>query len=333
MNSKNYIPAGILITIGVLFLADNFDWFDFDWDVIVRFWPVLIILLGVNLLIGKRSSSATALTILALCIAIPAALVSHFRDRWDDRDHYSYHWDEDDNNDHDSRDNSSDDNNDEDNNDNDSDGSDVKQSFTEPMESGVKSAAFTLEGGAAKFTIGTTSTNLAEANTDLDFGKGYTMKKVLRDGIAELNFETKNGENQKWNINDNSFNKVDVKLNPSLEWDMNFKIGAGKADFDLSAFNIKKLTLETGVTDTEIKLGDKALSSGIRVESGVAQVEFQVPQSVGCRIEVNGALNGKDFDGFTQNGDSYETPGYDKATKKITIKFDGGLSNLKVRRY
>ena len=87
------------------------------------------------------------------------------------------------------------------------------------------------------------------------------------------------------------------------------------------------------ITDTEIKLGDKAAETTVKVEAGVAQVELQVPNSVGCRIKLDGALNGKDFDGFIKNGDSYESPDYAKATKKINIEFDGGLSNLKVKRY
>ena len=203
------------------------------------------------------------------------------------------------------------------------------------MESGLKRASFALEGGAAKFVIDGETTSLVDAKTKLDFGDGYNLKKVLRDGTAELKLDMKdqNG-NKEWNIKDDNLqNDVTVQLNPNVEWDLDFEIGAGKADFDLSKLNVNKLALKTGVTDTEIKLGDKANDASIKVESGVAQVELQIPQSVGCRIEIDGALNGKDFDGFTKIGDSYETPGYDKATKKMSIKFEGGLSSLKVKRY
>lgn len=332
MNSKNIIPASILIAIGVLFLADNFDWFTFDWDHLLRFWPVLLIVLGINLIIGKRSGSATALTVLVLCVAVPAAMVNSCTNnwRWKDHDRSSFGWEHNDSNENDSNNENENETDAED-----SDRSNVSQSFTEPMESGLKRASFALEGGAAKFVIDGETTSLVDAKTKLDFGDGYNLKKVLRDGTAELKLDMKdqNG-NKEWNIKDDNLqNDVTVQLNPNVEWDLDFEIGAGKADFDLSKLNVNKLALKTGVTDTEIKLGDKANDASIKVESGVAQVELQIPQSVGCRIEIDGALNGKDFDGFTKIGDSYETPGYDKATKKMSIKFEGGLSSLKVKRY
>ena len=113
----------------------------------------------------------------------------------------------------------------------------------------------------------------------------------------------------------------------------NFQFGAGKADFDLSAYKIKNLSIKTGLTETDVKLGDKVDNLDVKVESGLTDIEFQVPTTVGCRIDIDGGLNDKDFDGFIQKNGHWETPDYDKAIKKITIKFEGGLQSLKVRRY
>jgi len=48
---RRWIGAIILIGIGVLFLADNLNLFSFDQ--VVRFWPVLLIALGIYLLIDR----------------------------------------------------------------------------------------------------------------------------------------------------------------------------------------------------------------------------------------------------------------------------------------
>lgn len=332
MNSKNLIPGGILVALGLLFLADNFDIFEVSWHAIFRLWPLLLILMGINMLIGKRNPASTGLTIVVLCIAIPIAVVSNWSERWSERHHDGNHWrwDWDDEND-----NRWDKNNEEDYNEDDSDnnGRDVHQSFTEPMEGGIKTGSFYLGGGAAKFKIEGTSSQLAEAKSDLNFGKGYDLTKVINSGNADIKMKWKDGDHNVELNNNDSDNKVTVRLNTDVEWDLDLEIGAGTADVDLSQNNVRSLKLKTGVTDTEIKLGDKAAETTIKVEAGVAQVELQVPTSVGCRIKVDGALNGKDFDGFTKNGDAYESPDYAKSTKKINIEFDGGLSNLKVKRY
>lgn len=51
------VPVGamILIGLGVVFLLDQFGWFRFDW--IGRFWPLILIAIGVSVLM-KRTGSA-----------------------------------------------------------------------------------------------------------------------------------------------------------------------------------------------------------------------------------------------------------------------------------
>ena len=332
MNSKNLIPGGILVTLGLLFLADNFDIFEVSWHAIFRLWPLLLILMGINMLIGKRNPVSTGLTIVVLCIAIPIAVVSNWSERWSERHHDGKHWRWDWDDDSDNR---RDRNNEEDYNEDDSnnDGGDVHQSFTEPMEGGIKTGSFYLGGGAAKFKIEGTSDQLAEVKSDLTFGKGYDLTKVINSGNADIKLKAKDGDNHVELNNNDSGNKVNIKLNTEVEWNLDLEIGVGATEIDLSKNNVRNLKLKTGVSDTEIRLGDKSAETTVKVEAGVAQVELQVPNSVGCRIKIDGALNGKDFDGFTKNGDSYESPDYAKATKKINIEFDGGLSNLKVKRY
>lgn len=48
--SRAPIGAIILIILGVLFLANEFDWFHFDWG---RFWPLILIAIGVFVLMKR----------------------------------------------------------------------------------------------------------------------------------------------------------------------------------------------------------------------------------------------------------------------------------------
>ena len=199
------------------------------------------------------------------------------------------------------------------------------------MTAGIKSATFNFSGGAAEFVIAGTSKDLVEADANLTFGN-ISLKKTGDSINPSVDFALR-GKKNDLNLDDDHHNKINLKLNSSVLWDMHFEFGAGKADFDLSEYKVKNLSIKTGLTETDVKLGDKVDDLEVKIESGLTNIEFQVPESVGCRIEIDGGLNDKDFVGFIQKNGHWETPNYDNSTKKISLNFDGGLQSLKVKRY
>ncbi|MDZ7898119.1 MAG: DUF5668 domain-containing protein [Arcicella sp.] len=318
MNSKNVFSGGILILLGVLFLGKEMDWFNVNWHEIFRLWPLLLIYLGLVAILGKSSQTSTVVTIVLLCIAIPTIVVRSCSNKVENaigRNNFDF--------------NDSDGNNDD--NDEDMAFKGTNQKLSEPMDAAIKSATLEFQGGAAEFDIKETSSQLAEADATLNFGN-ISLKKSGDADSPKVEFTLK-GKTNKVDLGDDNHNKVNLKLNPAVIWDMNFEFGAGKADFDLSAYKVKNLSIKTGLTETDVKVGDKVDNLDVKVESGLTDIEFQVPTTAGCRIDIDGGLNDKDFDGFIQKNGHWETPDYDKATKKITIKFEGGLQSLKVSRY
>ena len=317
MNSKSLFTGGILILLGILFLGKEWGWFNFNWHEISRLWPLLLIYLGLIALLGKTNSSATVITIVLLCIAIPTVLVRSCQERVGTA--FSK--------------NGIDIDMDDDNDDEDGDTSfkGSNQELNSPMSADIKSASFNFSGGAAEFEISGTSTDLVEADANLNFGN-ISLKKTGDSTNPIIDFALK-GKTNNINIGDDNDNKINLKLNPTVLWDMNFEFGAGKADFDLSEYKVKTLSIKTGLTKTDVKLGDKVDNLEVKIESGLTDIEFQIPESVGCRINIDGGLNEKDFDGFIQKNGHWETPDYDKSTKKMTLNFEGGLQSLKVRRY
>ena len=70
------------------------------------------------------------------------------------------------------------------------------------------------------------------------------------------------------------------------------------------------------------------------MDVGAASVTVHVPKEVGCRVKKDGALNLEQLDDFADvGGGEFLSPGYEAAQKKMTIRFDGGISRLKVVRY
>jgi hypothetical protein len=326
MNSKSLFTGGFLILLGILFLGKEWGWFHINWHEISRLWPLLLIYLGLMAVLGKTNNSATVVTIVLLCIAIPTVLVRSCQEKVGTAfNENGIHIDMDDDDDND------DDDDDNDDNDGDTSFKGSEQKLNSPMNAAIKSATFNFSGGAAEFEISGTSKDLIEAEAKLDFGN-ISLKKTGDSTNPDLDFALR-GKKNNINIGDDNDNKINLKLNPMVFWDMKFEFGAGKADFDLSEYKVKNLSIKTGLTETDVKLGDKVDNLDVKVESGLTDIEFQVPESVGCRIDIDGGLNDKDFDGFIQKNGHWETPNYDKSTKKISLTFEGGLQSLKVRRY
>ena len=337
-----------LLTFGVLFMARRAGWLDVDWHSLVNLWPVLLILAGVNIILERRGSAAAFVTTIMLAVAVPTTLFGFFTH---DRDRYGMRWstdDDDDNKDSDGDD--SDDNDSENDDDNSDENTDEAyrserqrrvtdnvqaNTFSESMTDETREAVLKLAGGAGRFTISDPTTELIKADTKQNIGS-YSMS-VDRDATTHIpTIELKpTEEHQNIDLSDGKFeNRVDVHLNAKPIWNMDIALGAGQGDLDVSAYAVRSLKLAVGAADLDLKLGSKASVSDVKLDVGAASVTVRVPKEVGCRIKKDGAFNLDQLDDFTDvGGGEFVSPGYDTAVKKMTIRFDGGISRFKVVRY
>ncbi|WP_266367118.1 LiaI-LiaF-like domain-containing protein [Tellurirhabdus rosea] len=323
MKSRSIVPGIVLITLGVIFLGEKLDWFHLDLGNLARFWPILLILAGVNIILRRSNSSAAVVTTVLLAVAIPLAVISAFRSNRekvevhvdDDEDDFEWHSDDSDN-------------------DTASSGTTPRTDrFAEPMAPDIQQARLKFGGGAGTFTIGAPSDSLVVADTRMTVSSySMSVSRDDEDHTAEVNLEL---NDDKFKIRNGKIeNRVNLKLNAQPAWEFDLGFGAGKADLDLSAYAVRRLELDAGAAEIDLKLGDRAAESLIDIESGVASVTIRVPKTVGCQIEMQGAMNSQKFVGFTEvSNNRFQSPDYDKAAKKVTIKYEGGMSSVKVERY
>lgn len=329
---SNIFWGAILIVLGFLFLGTNLDWFELNWSFrkIAQFWPIMLILAGVAAFFSHKKSVYNATSALLIAFAIPLGIftcvddgVREVKDEISDGINIDIDdFDDDDDNYSSNSDTTTGDRN--------------KQYFAVEMSPEVKEATLKLGGGAAEFDLEESQNRLFEATTLLSFKTGYTLEEETIAGSKVINFSMKDKKGKDFNFGDD--NKIDndvlLKLSTTPVWNIDMGIGAGELDFDFTNYKVKKLDIETGAASIDIKLGDKQDKVEVDIESGVASVKIKVPESVGCEIKMDGALNAKDFDNFEKIKDGlWQTKGFDKATKKIYLNVDSGLSSLKVDRY
>ncbi len=310
MKTEKIVWGLILIFIGSIFLLENFNLIEFYWSSVWRFWPVLFILIGANMLLSRFGNKAAAPYMIGAITILTLGLIAFQGTRPErGRAWLNFNHEKDDENNN----------------------WGAGTTFTETYE-GSKNARLNIQGGATSFRLTDTTSNLFEASIKQQFGK-FTLNKTVIDSTEVLNFRMRDGK-QSWSLDKMENNKTLIQMNNKPVWDIKIEMGAGEAIFDLSDYKVKKLVFEGGAASFEAKLGSELALAEVAVETGVANVEIEVPESSGCRIVVDSGLSSKDFIGFIKQSDgTYETSNYSTAPNKINISLKGGLSSFEVKKY
>jgi hypothetical protein len=329
-NSSNIFWGAILVAFGVLMLGVVNDWFQFEVSMreLAKYWPVLIILGGIAVFFTPRRTVFNPTTALLVAFAIPLAIYnasSSAIDRVKSEINEDLDFDVD-------IDDSDEDFTYEDDS---TSSSKTAQNFSVPMDNTVQEVNLEIGGGAAEFFLMESAPgDVFSAETKL-FGNKFNLEDEKKGSIQDIAFKmsSKNGSDN-IKLGKGIDNDVKLKLSKSPIWNLDLGIGAGQLKFDLSDYKVKDIKMETGAADISLKLGDKLPESKVKIESGVAKVKIMVPKSVACEIKMDGALNAKDFEGFTKSGSkTWRTDNFGTSTNKIFLQIESGLSAVSVDRY
>lgn len=307
MKTERVFWGIILVFIGIIFLLENFGVIDFSWRYVWRFWPIILIISGVNILFSRYNNKVASIivgfiTLIGLGLLTYKGLETKHSNS---REVFNEDWEE-----------------------NNSLGSSF---FSEEFNEKNKFAKLEISGGASSFEIDSSTEKLFEANNE-ETNHNYSLRKTDYDSLVNLSFVSKGIKDLR--IKENGLGEIKMKLNAQPIWDIKLNMGAGETDFDFEKFKIRTLNLKGGAAEFNLKLGSLLDTVNVSVETGLATVNIDVPEQVGCSIKSSSGLSAKDFEGFVDKGKGvYETDNFSNAKKKIYLVLKGGLSDLKVSRY
>ncbi|HEX3048413.1 MAG TPA: LiaF domain-containing protein [Bacillota bacterium] len=306
-DNRNYglIPLGIiLILAGVLVFLANLGYgsWEFLWQ-IWRFWPVLIILIGVKLLLPRQVSRWVSY---GFWIIVGVALIVMFlttpktnfeRTELGGQAHY------------------------------------VINRTDYP---GVTTGKADLSFGGGQLVIGSLTNEWLEG----DFG-GWAAKPLVRSSLNTLNISLKQSRrfpgtwrlrgNRHWNERDY---KWDLNLSPELDWDLNLQTGAMKGAADLSGLRLRELSVKMGAGDLDLTLGNPEGNTPVTVDAGASNIKIRVPEGAAVKVKISGALvksNLHDL-GLVNNNRTYTSPGYDQAANHVDITLNMAVGNFELLR-
>jgi len=302
----------VLLFIGAVLLLENFGIIDFYWRSVWRFWPIFLIIAGINILFSKsKSQLAGVVSIAVLVITLGVLFFKGQRAPGGGRviEDVTGH--------HDTPNPAPDTLN--------------EQHLALPYEADsiAKRTILNISGGGTSFELKGATDSLISAIVNQQGEKFSLVNSLSKDSITTLSL--KMGGKGKWNAGGND---VGIWLNTRPTWEFQVNMGAGEVKFDLKDYKVREFNFDGGAAALEVKLGSLLPIADVNVKTGIAEVKINIPTESGCRIRAKTGLSSKEFTGFTKLSDNiYETPNYKESKNKIFINFDGGLSSFEVNRY
>jgi hypothetical protein len=157
--------------------------------------------------------------------------------------------------------------------------------------------------------------------------------------------------------------KWTVGLNPNVATDLDVNGGLGRSQLDLNNLNLTALEVTGGVGELIVTLPARSDHLEGRLQVGVGRLDINIPQGASANLRVKGGvgetnittapdaavrvvaktgigdvnmssrlerISGGEGDFIGKSG-TWQTSGFDSAERQITIDFDGGIGQLRVR--
>ena len=201
-------------------------------------------------------------------------------------------------------------------------GHDTTETLVLPL-GGATGADVRIRFGAGELTSHAAATgNLVDG----EFEGGVTHREHGTGGV-ELSQDTTYGlpwldRRSRW----------DVGLTAEVPLDLRVEAGASRTTLDLHDLRVRSLQLQTGASETRVRLPRSAGVTTVRAESGAASLTFEIPAGVAARIRNRMALGSTQIDEarFPRVGDIYQSLDYGTAENRIDMDIQGGVGSLRV---
>ncbi len=312
-NNRSQIKWGIaLIGLGLLFLLNTMGVIrHFNWRLLFHFWPVIIIIIGVNIIL--KNTPLWWLSSVIFILGIMGLFLISNGDGY-----YTYNYD-------------------------------YNFSFKPPITNrstntyrseieispDIEMMEVELNFSAGRLILDSTrdEKNLYEArlsskNGNPDFD--YIYDKDENVGYLSIKQDEKSNN---W-FNFSGRNDWKLYLTRNIPVKIKINAGAGEFNFNLEELNAQELIINSGAGDLEIDLGE--YTNNLILNSAAANIDLNIPDNRALSIRTEGLISNNNFTdkGLIKTNDNlYQTENYQNSSNKLSIKINSPASNIDLDFY
>ena len=319
----------LLIGAGLVLLLNQFGYLPVDpWVLLWRFWPLILILVGLDLLLGRRSFVGSILGTLLPLLLVGGLIAVLFFGR-DPSGWFSWTGD-----------------------------SELRRETIEYPLGEIQEADLTLNMGSWHTSVDALddSPNLIQGEIDtygdLRFhvdeagDRAEVTLSVDNSGVTGL-FGWVGREAERWEID----------LSPNLPLDLELDCGSGSGEFDLSGLQVRDLLLDGGSgsfeltlpaewgMEVELDVGSGSMElilpdrgeATVIIDGGTGSIQIELPARMAARVEIDSGTGSfrpgerlKLVQGERDGEGVWETEGFQTAENRIELKIDQGSGSIKV---
>jgi hypothetical protein len=289
-------PA-ILIALGVVFLLNNLGYLGWGvWEALVRLWPLLLIAIGLDLLIGRRSILGSALVVVLVLAALGLAI-------W-----WTGYWVP-------------------------AGMAITSETISQPLGA-ARRADLDIALGVGRLNLGSLaeSDNLIEGTIARASGQQVVQDFSVNGDSATFKlhsraawpfpFREQSGARVEWNL----------LASRAIPLRLHIDTGAGQATLDLARLQIADLDINIGVGQTTLTLPQQGQVRA-RINGGVGETVVIIPTGMAARIEATTGLGQVQVIGnYQREGKVSTSAGYDSAANRVDLVVSGGVGSITVRQ-
>jgi hypothetical protein len=291
---RNEIAGPVfMIVLGSIFLMSSLGLIGWEsWDMLWRLWPVLLVAVGIEILIGRRSLWLSLLATVAIVGVLGVVIfriggVGFVT------------------------------------------GTPLTHESIQQVLEDIDRAEVSLRPAVGRLDVSgdSQSTDLVSGSFQADrfenvyadyTVEGRTGHFVMR-SQPMVNFPGNRG----WDW--------ELVLNGGLPLDLELAMGVGEMNADLANLDLEKLDVSQGVGDIDLILAGGGDYSG-DVSQAIGQVVVRIPSDVGVRLQVSRAISSLDIPaGFERDGDFYYSPNYESTDYKVDLEISQAIGSVEVR--
>ena len=292
--SKLKIAPFLLIILGAVFLLNNLGILPWDiWNNLWKFWPVLLILIGVEFIIGQAISLKTIIILLLIIFIVP--LVFAFNPITKNplaTDQLKV-------------------------------SEDLGNLTKAKLIIDMPATNLEIRSGdqAEKLVEGSISYSKAsstpQVNKEETFGQAIlTLAQTSSPGIPFLS---------------SLKNNTTLFLNKQIPLELQIKTGAARGKIDLSEVRIDVLELDCKAGDVNLIFG-RSYSSRVKIKSSAANIQIQIPKEIQARIKIDSKVKNLSIDErFKEKNGEYTTSDFDKTFTKLDIFIESLAGSITIK--
>ncbi|MFC2072168.1 LiaI-LiaF-like domain-containing protein [Chloroflexota bacterium] len=289
-----------LIFLGVVFLLQTLNVLPWAlWGGLWRFWPVLIIILGLGILLRHLNVWLVSLLILCLlgaCLgiaiwqyeasvpAIPAGPTTN--------------------------------------------------SYSEPLD-GLEQAQIDVDFTAGSLTISSlpsSSPNFVEANSKVSNGGGSVRRDFHHQGSeGRLHLSTEGVKRQSW-FSGEDWLRWEVKFTRNIPLTIDIGSAASDMNISLDELEVTELRLDIDAGNCKVKMPSSAGITYGYIDVAVANLEVTIPDGVAAKFKTDVSMGNLQIDEsrFPKNGNYYMSRDFESAKNRVELEIDCDVGRVQV---